>query len=245
MITIEEVEGRSSQGVLRPFLCRCDDGKRYFVKGRGAGRSSLIAEFLAGSIGRSLGLPIPPFEIVQVPEVLIHASAVSGIHELGSGLAFASERLPFVQEFGATTYRRVPQVLRQQVLLFDWWIRNQDRSFRGTDGNPNLLWNEDQKSLVVIDHNLAFDETFDASVFWEVHVFADERDAFLDLVFRAEQCTRMETAISAFAAALQQIPEEWRYQDTLQTIECDFDFVKAEAMLLAFRTDAFWNTFKS
>src|SRR5947209_2788431 len=108
MITIEAIEGRSEQGVLKPFLCMGDDGIRYYVKGRGAGRSSLISEFLAGSLGQQLGLPIPRFEIVNVPEELIRASALEGVLELGSGLCFGSERIPFAQEIGTSQLRRIP-----------------------------------------------------------------------------------------------------------------------------------------
>lgn len=126
MIHIVEVEGRSEQGVLRPFICRAENGERYFVKGRGAGRAGLIAEYVAGTLGKAFGLPIPPFEVAQVPVSLIEGSAVEGIRELGSGPVFASRRIPFVQEFGASTYRRVPPELRQRILLFDWFAREKE-----------------------------------------------------------------------------------------------------------------------
>jgi hypothetical protein len=65
-VEIVEIMGRSEQGVTRPFICRGDDGHVYFVKGRGAGMRSLICEWIAGQLGRRLGLPIAPFEIVEV-----------------------------------------------------------------------------------------------------------------------------------------------------------------------------------
>ena len=43
---ITEVTARSTQGITRPFICRGDDGWLYFVKGNGAGRSSLISEWI-------------------------------------------------------------------------------------------------------------------------------------------------------------------------------------------------------
>ena len=42
-VGITEVIGRSSQGITRPFLCRADDGRLYYVKGNGAGRRALIS----------------------------------------------------------------------------------------------------------------------------------------------------------------------------------------------------------
>jgi HipA-like kinase len=59
MIRIVEIITRSEQGITRPFLCRGDNGLQYFVKGHGAGRRALIAEWIAGNIGKRLGLPIP------------------------------------------------------------------------------------------------------------------------------------------------------------------------------------------
>ena len=54
-IQIVEIIGRSTQGITRPFICRGEDGHIYFVKGRGAGKRSLICEWIAGNleIGRA------------------------------------------------------------------------------------------------------------------------------------------------------------------------------------------------
>lgn len=197
MITIEEIEKRSEQGVLRPFLCLADNGRRYFVKGRGAGTANLIAEYVAGKLGRALKLPIPPCEIVRVPEELIRASAVEGVLDLGSGPAFGSEYVPFVQEVGAKHLTAIAPELKRMVLLFDWWIQNEDRSFKGAAGNPNLLWDTRCNALVVIDHNLAFDATFAARRFWETHIFSEERGALCAREFREAhqrllaECCRM------------------------------------------------------
>lgn len=83
MIPIVEVIGRPTQGVTRPFVCRGDDGEIYYVKGAGAGRRSLICEWVAGNLGRDLGLPIPPFSIVEVPPELTDVGGMSGLKELG------------------------------------------------------------------------------------------------------------------------------------------------------------------
>ena len=37
-IQIVEVLGRSIQGITRPFICRGEDDRTYFVKGQGAGQ---------------------------------------------------------------------------------------------------------------------------------------------------------------------------------------------------------------
>ena len=48
-IQIVEIIGRSIQGITNPFICKCEDGQIYFVKGNGAGKQSLIAEY--GGVG--------------------------------------------------------------------------------------------------------------------------------------------------------------------------------------------------
>ena len=62
-IEIIEVIRRSTQGVTEPFICRGDNGKIYFVKGKGAGRRSLVAEWIAGHLAIALGIPIAPFSL--------------------------------------------------------------------------------------------------------------------------------------------------------------------------------------
>ena len=61
-VNIVETISRSIQGITRPFVCRGDDGWLYYVKGHGAGRQALIAEWIAGNLGKRLGLPIPDFK---------------------------------------------------------------------------------------------------------------------------------------------------------------------------------------
>ena len=65
-IQIVEILGRSIQGITRPFYCRCEDGQAYFVKGHGAGKQSLIAEYVGGCLARAFGLPVAAFEIVEI-----------------------------------------------------------------------------------------------------------------------------------------------------------------------------------
>ena len=63
-------------------------------------------------------------------------------------------------ELTASTVMEVPVNLQQDVLAFDWWIRNSYRYLTEKGGNPNLFWQPDSHGLVVIDHNLAFDAEF-------------------------------------------------------------------------------------
>ena len=240
-VEIESVISRSEQGVLRPFLCVGANGLQYFVKGRGAGRTNLITEYIVGRLGQTLHLPIAPFEIVNVPQALIAGSAVEGIGELGTGPAFGSEKVPFGQELGRLHLTRVPQELRRRVLLFDWWVQNEDRSFGPAGGNPNLLWNTETQQLVVIDHNLAFDIDFGADRFWGNHIFREERSAFLDEHFCQEQRAAFEMALQSLPKILLELPDEWAYEDSFQTVAADFDFQRATSILNRHNTEEFWN----
>jgi hypothetical protein len=44
--------------------------------------------------------------------------------------------------------------------MFDWRIKNGDRTQTDVGGNPNLFWDVDNDSLLVLDHNQAFDPDF-------------------------------------------------------------------------------------
>lgn len=61
-VEIVEVIRRSKQGQTEPFICRGADDALYFVKGRSAGRVTLIKELVAGHLATKLGLPIADFD---------------------------------------------------------------------------------------------------------------------------------------------------------------------------------------
>ena len=139
-IQIIEILNRSIQGITKPFYCRCEDGQAYFVKGHGAGKQSLIAEYVCGRLARAFGLPVADFEIVEVPQELIRWSGRDDAQDLGAGLAFGSRALPHVQEFSMAHMPHVAALTRKDVALFDWWVQNADRTLTEKGGNPNLLW---------------------------------------------------------------------------------------------------------
>ena len=91
-VEILEVLGRSEQGITKPFICRADDDEIYFVKGTGAGRRSQLCEWIGGKLGQWLGLPLAPFEIVEVPVELLELGVGQDLSDLGAGLAFGSLR---------------------------------------------------------------------------------------------------------------------------------------------------------
>ncbi|MGB7756538.1 MAG: HipA family kinase [Salinisphaera sp.] len=240
MLEIVEVIERSTQGKTRPFICRGDDDAVYFVKGCDAGKRSLICEWICGCLARHWQLPIPDFEIAYVPPQLMSGPKTLELSDLGSGPVFASKRRRGT-ELSWHSAQTVPPKMKQDVLLFDWWIKNGDRTLTAHGGNPNLFWAPDAQELVVIDHNVAIDATVTSDNFFIDHVFCDQASAVVDdLVTRAEYTRRMNAAMARWDAIIESIPDEWRYLDTEQLDPVAFDWSAAYALLTAFESNDFW-----
>jgi len=239
-VQIVEIIRRSEQGFTRPFICRGEDGETYFVKGRDAGRRSLICEWLAGQLGRELGLPLAPFDIVEVPAELLAAGAVPELADLGAGPAFGSMHRESM-ELNSATVEQVPRGLQRDVLAFDWWVRNPDRTLTEQGGNPNLFWDPASEELIVIDHNQAFDIDFDRKNFLEYHVFSDQVAAvFRDIATRSDYNHRFATALGSWDRIRSSVPEVWFFSDSEQTVPVDFDLDAVHRWLHEFQMPDFW-----
>jgi len=238
-LTIIEINSRSEQGRTRPFLCRCDDDQLYYVKGRGAGHRSLLCEWLAGHLARAFGLPVPEFVIAQAPQELLDLHPEG--RDLGPGPAFASLRADYTQDLSVAQRASVAAALQRDVLVFDWWVRNGDRTLTTLSGNPNLLWAAGRRGLVVIDHNLAFDQEFDAAQFADTHVFSGQIPfVFQDLVEPQVYMGRLQRALAVWPDACNNAPEAWWFVDDEKTVRTEFDSANALAMLNRCTTQEFW-----
>ncbi|HEX3856329.1 MAG TPA: HipA family kinase [Verrucomicrobiae bacterium] len=235
MINIVEIIARSEQGVTKPFLCRGDNGLQYFVKGHGAGRRALINEWIAGNLGRRLGLPIPDFQLASIPAELINFSARDDAHDLGVGVGFASQLVENADELSYLFIEQIPLELRAKILLFDWWVCNGDRTLTPDGGNPNLLWVHRDHKLFVIDQNVALDE--DMSGFWDEHIFHVDFNQWTPQ-FRGEMAGAMRTALLELDEWWQTMPASWT------EIEMGLDFQQVKTLLWRFEenADIFWRT---
>ncbi|QDQ29366.1 hypothetical protein FNU76_16925 [Chitinimonas arctica] len=235
-VQIIEILGPSEQGLSRPYLCRGEDDAFYYVKGKNTDRHSLWSEWTCGHLGMALGLPLPAFCVVDIPAELI-VETPAAWRELGVGLAFGSRQYPGTSWFEPSFACRVPDKLKCDLLLFDWWVRNGDR----LTTNPNLLWDSATASLVVIDHNRAFDADFDPSLFLKHHVFADIAPTIFDnLVGRAESATRLANLLAVFDSACDNVPEEWHWANAERDVPANFDTNAARARLARCSTPDFW-----
>lgn len=240
-LTVTEILNRSLEGRTQPYICRCDDGEVYFVKGKSAARQGLINEWICARLCTALALPIAPYAIVEVSEDLIEADLTGLYKDLGSGPAFASLRIN-ATNLALPHFRRVPVQLRRDVLMFDWWVHNGDRNLTSLGGNPNLLWSDESpKTLMMIDHNLAFDPEFNPTEFLKLHVFSEEvSELFSDFLLRESYRARFAKAIESWTDICDTLPEDWLYVDHEKTLPTQYPFDAANALLKRALSDAFW-----
>jgi hypothetical protein len=117
-----------------------DDDGLYVVKllGAGHGRKALVAELLAGELGRHLGLPVPEQVLVELDGALANAEPHGEIQALlersagtNIGLDFLPGALPFAPAVGPAP----DPELAAAVVWLDAFTTNVDRTAR----NPNLI----------------------------------------------------------------------------------------------------------
>jgi len=235
---IVEIWERTEQGMTKPYRCGADDGNSYYVKSVGAGWRSLVCEWVAGRLASAFGLPIPPIEQVKVHEGLASAVRLGGDRDLCEGLAFGSKIAPNVREFEPALLAQCAPAFRRDLVAFDWWVHNADRTLGVLSGNPNLLWDTQTALPIVIDHNLAFDLQFNAPLFLETHVFRqDFVDLTADLIMRAEYEQRFSTLVPLLNEIWLELPQNW-----IETEEQSLRFVKSDFFLLLDRVHQphFW-----
>ncbi|MGH3415076.1 MAG: HipA family kinase [Actinocrinis sp.] len=138
------------EGGSLPAIVEADDLGMYVVKFRGAGqgRKALIAEIVAGELGRRLGLPVPELVTVQLDEAIAKGEPDQEIQDLllaSVGRNLGLDYLPGSLGFDPLAFPVEPREAGR-ILWFDALIGNVDRSWR----NPNLLrWHG---RLYLIDH---------------------------------------------------------------------------------------------
>lgn len=244
MIVIEEVIRRTEQGQTKPYVCRADDGHIYFVKSGGLPKRELVAEWLAANLALHVGLPIPEFSLAEVPEELCDRRMGNWMNDLLPGVAFASRREE-ASDFAWSMVSHVPNAQRALIAAFDWWIRNADRTLSARGGNPNLLWRQGEGGgeVVVFDHNLAFENKFDAAQFLDSHVFAADLVLLAsDWVARQQMRQGFETALCCLPQACANIPDAWHFADAEQTVPAAWSLPEMVATLERCRNEqTFWN----
>jgi len=235
-IQITEITKQALQGRSEPYLCRGEDGLNYYVKGRQSSLPSRVHEWVCAHLGKAFGLPIPDFKLAEISSELLYVTN-QNLRSIGVGIGFASREVPLACWLEEATKPKVDDELQRQLLVFDWWIRNDDRS----NQNPNLLWDSENQRVAVIDHNLAFDTEFDADGFSANHIFGHHWESISsDLVTCSSFQQQLEAALPAFDKALSLMPEEWQWVDLEQTIPSTLDINQLRNQLMRCTTNDFW-----
>lgn len=142
-----------------PGVVEADDLTVYVAKFVGAaqGRKALVAEVLAGEVGRRLGLDVPALRGLMLDPVLARSEPDQQVQDqlrasggLNLGMVFVSGALGF----DPLCFDVDPR-LAGRIVWFDALIGNVDRSWR----NPNLLvadgrlWLIDHGASLIFHHN--------------------------------------------------------------------------------------------
>src|SRR4051812_1344532 len=142
------------EGGSVPALVEADDDGMYVLKFRGAaqGPKVLVAELVAGEIGRALGLPVPEIVFALLDEALARSEPDPEIQvpmRASVGLNLGLDFLPGSIAFDPLAPPRPDPALASAIVWFDAYITNVDRTARNTN---LLLWH---KRLWMIDHGAA------------------------------------------------------------------------------------------
>ncbi|MGF1751046.1 HipA family kinase [Vibrio cionasavignyae] len=236
MIAIEKIERELKQGRTRPLLCLADDGKRYVVKGANTSRGELVKEWIVGHLALRFGLPIPPFKIAWLDDILTEYSPLN----INSGYCFASEFQRNIQDVTFSQLKKLETSELKDIYMFDYWIRNNDRNLTEFGGNPNLFFEQSTKQLFVLDHNLAFDNDFDLDSHKTLHACASVGKE-LDLVDRQHYEQKFTDAMTVIPDAIKTLPNDWLETDTFT-----LDSINAEIIvrLELFKSADFWEGIK-
>ncbi len=230
MLELIEIQGVASQGMTKPLICRGNDGKLYYAKGKAATASGLIKEWMAANLARSLGLPIPDFHIAYIDSLLIDYSDIPA-DSLGAGDVFVSEQVTATTELKYSLLASLPIALQREILLFDLWIENEDRTLTEHGGNPNLLCQSTTNPLFIIDHNLAFGHEFNLKLFWETHVFQAQFSHYqFSLIDKQKFETKLKQSLKKWQQWWDAIPDAWKQENhefnpdsTLQRLKNEAD----------------------
>ena len=142
------------EGGSLPAIVEADDGQLYVAKfaGAGQGTAALVAEIVAGSLARAVGLRVPELVTLDVDAAFGRTEGDPEIRDLlarSAGLNLGVAYLAGAVGFDPAARVPVPGALASLIVAFDAFVMNVDRTVK----NPNLLWWRGE--LWLIDHGAA------------------------------------------------------------------------------------------
>lgn len=144
------------QGGSLPALVEASDGERYVMKfaGAGQGTKALIAEVIAGEIGRALGLNVPPLALLTLERGVAEGESHQEIRDLLKASVGMNLGMRFVDravEYAAALREPPTAEVASAIVWFDAFVTNVDRTAR----NVNMLLAPNgsrARALWLIDH---------------------------------------------------------------------------------------------
>lgn len=141
------------EGGSLPAIVEADDEGLYVLKFRGAGQGpkALLAELLAGEVGRLAELPVPEIVFINLPADLARTEPDAEIQSLikaSAGLNIALDYLPGSITFDPLIFEPDSR-LASAIVWFDAYVCNVDRTPRNVN---MLIWH---RRLWLIDHGAA------------------------------------------------------------------------------------------
>jgi hypothetical protein len=202
------------EGGSLPAIVAADDLGMYVVKFRGAGQGplALVAELVAGEIGRELGLNVPELVFAEIDSALGRNEPDEEIRDLlkaSVGLNLALDFLPGATMFDPAACDAADAETASMAVWFDAFVMNVDRTPR----NANLLcWH---RELYFIDHGAAMYVHHD----WETMLgraespFREVKNHVLlpwaSALGEADERARVRLMSGRIAEILETVPDKW------------------------------------
>jgi hypothetical protein len=202
------------EGGSLPAVVEADDDGLYVLKFRGAGQGprALVAELVAGEVGRILGLPVPEIVLIELDPKIGDAEPDPEIKDLiraSSGLNLGLDFLPGALAFSPAVGPIPNPELAADIVWFDALVTNPDR----TPQNPNIIvwhgsiWLIDHGASLFIHHTWRDREAHARRSFGRIrdHVLRQFAGPIGDA--DARQAGRLTEA--ALESIVKTIPDEW------------------------------------
>jgi hypothetical protein len=205
------------EGGSLPAIVEADDDGLYVLKFRGAGQGTkaLVAELVAGEIGRTLGLRVPELVLARLDPALGRSEPdyeVRSLIQASGGINLGMDYLP-----GAVAYdpairgQLVDRALASALVWFDAFVTNVDRTARNTN---LLVWH---KQLWPIDHGAALyvHHSWSDYLAHSRHPFTATKDHVLlpladaDGLARADAAAHAVLSAELFARVVEAVPDDW------------------------------------
>ncbi len=202
------------EGSTQAKLCLCDDGRRYVVKTLDEITAlQLIAEWICSHLARAFGLTTPECRLVESMTALLKFRGDQTFWDDDDYPGFASHFHDSTIPLTMAMARKVDPKLKTDILLFDVWVMNGDRTLSDLGGNVNLLFDTSlEQPIVVFDHNLALDNLENDIHIRQHHVFSGDNAGISlnDMATQDEYIVRMTEAMTHLPQIIAAIPPLWR-----------------------------------